>query len=58
MGADTGAGAVRFEAGTEQRDEMGGAMKWVVPRAELSEGGGEEGGCSFEPKARGAVANR
>ena len=33
-------------------------MKWVVPRAELSEGGGEAGEFSFAPKARGAVANR
>ena len=55
---NSGAGAVRFEAGTEQRNVMGGAQKWVVPRAELSKGGSGEGECSFEPKARGAVANR
>ena len=30
----------------------------VVPRAELSKGEGDEGELSFEPKARGAVANR
>ena len=29
MGADTGAGAVRFEAGVEQRTEAGEAKNWV-----------------------------